>query len=112
MGTANCDGIFYSYNQEAAAPFDGEPQNVVSEVVARLGGFTALRRDPSWLRRGYVEEVYRFGAPPRPPGPLEGTVDAATLRHWQAELLDIAAALARGEVTGAAGAAPGSAERR
>ena len=58
-GARNCRGIFYSYNQEAAAPFEGTAQNVVSESVERLGGFQRLRRDASWLRRGYVEELYR-----------------------------------------------------
>jgi hypothetical protein len=58
-----CDGIFYSYNQEAAAPFDGIPQNVVPEVLATIGGFEQLRRDTSWLRRGYAEEIYRVSAP-------------------------------------------------
>jgi hypothetical protein len=56
---AGCDGIFYSYNQEAAAPFDGMPQNVVPEALRRVGGFVRVRRDPSWLRRGYAEEIYR-----------------------------------------------------
>ena len=55
-----CDGIFYSYNQEAAAPFDGTPQNVVPEVLTRVGGYVRIRRDVSWLRRGYAEEVYRL----------------------------------------------------
>jgi hypothetical protein len=58
-GARNCRGIFYSYNQEAAAPFEGSAQTVVSESVERLGGFERLRRDTSWLRRGYVEELYR-----------------------------------------------------
>ncbi|HWF51688.1 MAG TPA: putative sugar O-methyltransferase [Solirubrobacteraceae bacterium] len=53
-----CTGIFYSYNQEAAAEFDGTAQNVVPQVLAELGGFSRKRRDASWLRRGYVEEVY------------------------------------------------------
>jgi hypothetical protein len=48
----------YSYNQEAAAPFDGVPQNVVCELVEQVGGFRRVRRDASWLRRGYVEEVF------------------------------------------------------
>jgi hypothetical protein len=58
-----CTGIFYSYNQEAAALQEHEvPQNVVPEVVARLGGFTTIRRDTSWLRRGYVEDLYAMSA--------------------------------------------------
>ncbi|MDX6691170.1 MAG: hypothetical protein QOG15_2627 [Solirubrobacteraceae bacterium] len=53
-----CDGIFFSCNQESAAPFRGEPQVVVSEAVATAGGFVRVRRDESWVRRGYVEEIY------------------------------------------------------
>jgi len=56
---AGCNGIFYSYNQEAAAIVDGTPQTVVPDVLAEVGGFVRLRRDPSWLRRGYAEEIYR-----------------------------------------------------
>jgi hypothetical protein len=56
---ASCDGLFYSYNQEAAAVFEGAPQNVVPELIAPMAGFERLRRDPSWLRRGYAEEIYR-----------------------------------------------------
>lgn len=55
----NCTGILYSYNQEAGAEFHGTAQNVVPEVVAQIGGFTRIRREPSWLRRGYAEEIYR-----------------------------------------------------
>lgn len=53
-----CAGIFYSYNQESATEFAGSAQTVVAELIAETGGFTRLRRDPSWLRRGYVEEIY------------------------------------------------------
>jgi hypothetical protein len=53
-----CTGIFYSYNQEAAAEFAGTAQNVVPRVLTAIGGFSRRRRDASWLRRGYVEEVY------------------------------------------------------
>jgi hypothetical protein len=56
---ANCRGILYSYNQEAAAIAEGMPQNVVPELIERFGGFLRLRRDASWLRRGYAEEVYQ-----------------------------------------------------
>ncbi|MGA2469503.1 MAG: putative sugar O-methyltransferase [Solirubrobacteraceae bacterium] len=58
-----CTGLFYSYNQEAAVPFEGTAQNVVAEAIERVGGFTRVRREASWLRRGYVEEVYRPQAP-------------------------------------------------
>ncbi len=58
-----CDGIFYSYNHESARWFAGDPQNVVSHALARVGGFARISREASWLRRGYVEEIYR---PQRP----------------------------------------------
>jgi hypothetical protein len=54
----NCKGLFYSYNQEAGAEFRGEGQGVVHEAVAEVGRFERLRRDESWVRRGYVEEIY------------------------------------------------------
>jgi hypothetical protein len=57
---AGCNGIFYSYNQEVGASVNDEPQNVVPALIAQLGGLERLSRDTSWLRRGYVEEVYRF----------------------------------------------------
>ncbi|MEJ7615974.1 MAG: putative sugar O-methyltransferase [Pyrinomonadaceae bacterium] len=56
---SNCRGLFYSYNQEAYSCFDGVPQILVPEVVQLIGGYQLLTRSPSWLRRGYVEEVYR-----------------------------------------------------
>jgi hypothetical protein len=54
----HCTGFFYSYNQEAAAMADGLVQNVVSELVGDVEGYRRARRDPSWLRAGYVEEIY------------------------------------------------------
>jgi hypothetical protein len=53
-----CRGVVYSLNQEGAAPFDGTQQNVVAELVEEVGGFERVRRDASWLRRAYVEEVF------------------------------------------------------
>jgi hypothetical protein len=53
-----CSGIFYSYNQEFQAPYAGTPQNLVPEIVSRIGGFELISRELSWLRRGYVEELY------------------------------------------------------
>jgi hypothetical protein len=55
-------GIFYSYNQEAFSPVRGVSQVLVPEVIRRVGGFSLLSRNASWMRRGYVEEVYS-GAP-------------------------------------------------
>jgi len=58
---ASCKGgILYSYNQEAAAQFGGDAQSVLPEITADLGGFNRVRRDSSWLRRGYAEEIYRI----------------------------------------------------
>jgi hypothetical protein len=57
-GASNCEGLFYSYNQEASAEFLGETQGVVHRAVAKVGHFERLRRDASWVRRGYVEEIY------------------------------------------------------
>jgi len=57
-GASHCRGLFYSYNQEAAAEFRGEVQGVVHDGTAEVGGWRRLRRDESWVRRGYVEEVY------------------------------------------------------
>jgi hypothetical protein len=58
-GSANCDGLFFSYNQEARAEFHNTwTQGVVSEAIEQIGGFTLVRRDHSWLRRGYAEEIY------------------------------------------------------
>jgi hypothetical protein len=54
----NCEGIFYSYNQEAASDFLGGAQGIVSATIDKLGGFRRVRRDHSWLRRGYAEEIY------------------------------------------------------
>jgi hypothetical protein len=61
---AGCSGIFYSYNQETAGPIRGTPmrQIVVREVIERAGGFELVRRDASWLRRGYFEEIYRISS--------------------------------------------------
>jgi hypothetical protein len=57
-GAINCEGLFYSYNQEVSAEFLGEAQGVVHNAVAEMGCFERLRRDESWVRRGYVEEIY------------------------------------------------------
>ena len=51
-------GLFFSYNQEAYSPVNGVPQVLLPAAVARVGGFDLLTRSHSWLRRGYVEEVY------------------------------------------------------
>ena len=51
--------LFYSINQEAAAPNTDEfRQVIVPELVGRDGGYQRLSRNLFWLRDGYVEEVY------------------------------------------------------
>ncbi|MHB8243378.1 MAG: putative sugar O-methyltransferase [Solirubrobacteraceae bacterium] len=55
---SNCAGFFYSYNQETTADFRGEAQGIVANEMSKVGGFDRVRRDHSWLRRGYSEEVY------------------------------------------------------
>ncbi len=57
-GRLSCSGFFYSYNQEATADFLGKTQGVVHAAVGQIGGFNRIRRDQSWLRRGYAEEIY------------------------------------------------------
>ncbi|HEV2348444.1 MAG TPA: putative sugar O-methyltransferase [Terriglobia bacterium] len=57
----NVRGIFYSYNQEAYSPMKGVAQVLVPDVVRRVGGLKLLTRNFSWMRRGYVEEVYACG---------------------------------------------------
>jgi hypothetical protein len=52
-------GIFFSYNHEAYSVVNGAPQVCVPEVVERVGGFKRLSRNASWVRNGYVEEVYQ-----------------------------------------------------
>jgi hypothetical protein len=56
-----CNGIFFSCNQESQAPFQGEELGFVPRMVEQAGGYSLLRRDQSWVRPGYVEEVYAVG---------------------------------------------------
>jgi|UPI00036CB955 hypothetical protein len=51
--------MFYSINQEAAAPnTDDFRQVVVPDLIAQDGGYRRLNRQLFWMRDGYVEEVY------------------------------------------------------
>ena len=52
-------GLFFSYNHEAFAPVHGSHQVLVPEIIDLVGGFTRISRNVSWVRNGYVEEVYR-----------------------------------------------------
>ncbi len=55
----NVSGVFFSYNHESYSVVYGKPQVLVPEIVNRVGGFERLSRDVSWLRSGYVEEIYK-----------------------------------------------------
>jgi hypothetical protein len=55
-------GLFLSLNQEGSAPVGGVAQLIVPELTADFGGLTRIARRPSWVRRGYVEELYRCSA--------------------------------------------------
>ncbi len=57
-GRASCDGLFYSYNTEACVEFLGQTEGRVPDAIELVGGFNRVRRDQSWMRRGYVEEIY------------------------------------------------------
>jgi hypothetical protein len=60
-GSDNVDGLFFSFNQEAYSPWGGVPQVHVPSVVGRYPRFRRIARNTSWVRRGYVEEIYRCG---------------------------------------------------
>jgi len=52
--------FFLSINQEGQAEFSGVPQSVVYQLVERNGGFERIYRLPHWMRKTYVEELYRI----------------------------------------------------
>lgn len=58
-GSENVDGLFFSFNQEAYSPWRGVPQVHVPSVVSRYPRFRRIARNASWVRRGYVEEIYK-----------------------------------------------------
>lgn len=57
-GSEKVDGLFLSFNQEAFSPWRGIPQVHVPSIISRYPRFRRLSRSPSWVRRGYVEEIY------------------------------------------------------
>jgi putative sugar O-methyltransferase len=57
---AKAKHFFLSINQEGQAPFGGVPQSVVYQLVERNGGFERVYRFPHWMRKTYVEELYRI----------------------------------------------------
>jgi hypothetical protein len=58
-GSNNVDGLFFSFNQEAYSPWRGVPQVHVASIVDRYPQFKRIARNASWVRRGYVEEIYK-----------------------------------------------------
>jgi hypothetical protein len=58
-GSHNVDGLFFSFNQEAYSPWRGVPQIHVPSVVGQYSQFRRIARNASWVRRGYVEEIYK-----------------------------------------------------
>jgi len=60
-GSENVNGVFFSFNQEAYSPWGGVPQVHVPSVVSRYPRFKQIARNASWVRRGYVEEIYKCG---------------------------------------------------
>ena len=58
----NC--YFLSINQEGGAPSGRPdlPQSLVPELIRDVGKLIRLSRHPYWLRKGYVEELYRSAA--------------------------------------------------
>ena len=49
-----CSGRFYSINHETRF----NDQNVVQDLVERVGGLRRIHRSPHWMMKGYVEELY------------------------------------------------------
>lgn len=54
--------LFYSINQEAGGEMWGlgTNQNIIPAIIEKTGGFTRKSRNLFWLRRGYVEELYKI----------------------------------------------------
>lgn len=53
------NGFFLSINQEAKAPVAGHGEQLcVADLVQATGGLRRQSRHRSWMRHGYVEEVY------------------------------------------------------
>jgi hypothetical protein len=56
--SSNIGKLFYSLNQECAMPIGEFRQNIVGKLAGKIPAFERLSRSPSWVRSGYVEEVY------------------------------------------------------
>jgi putative sugar O-methyltransferase len=53
------DGILFSYNHEAIQAINGEPQVCVSRLVRQTQCLNRISRTLSWVRDGYIEEIYK-----------------------------------------------------
>ena len=62
---SRCAGVFFSCNQESAQDVHGDELGMVPRLVEQAGGYTRLQRDLSWVRAGYVEEIYAVTAAER-----------------------------------------------
>ena len=51
-------GFFYSYNHESIAPGGEFAVCTVPDLVRSVDGLTRVSRNRSWVRPGYVEEIY------------------------------------------------------
>ena len=53
--------MFYSYNHESLTSDRTMAVTTVPEVISKVSGFRRYSREISWVRPGYVEEVYFTG---------------------------------------------------
>jgi hypothetical protein len=61
-GAQNVTGLFFSYNHESLTSERQFAVVTVPEVLEQVPGYRRVSRTPSWVRPGYVEEVYLTGA--------------------------------------------------
>lgn len=52
-------GLLFSINQEAFSPIEGKAPPWVPELASTTAGLVRISRELCWVRRGWVEEVYR-----------------------------------------------------
>lgn len=56
----NTKSFFVSVNQESKPPRHGkDKQNRVFDLVQKVGGYKLFSRNLFWIRKGYVEEVFK-----------------------------------------------------
>lgn len=57
----NTKSFFVSVNQESKPPRHGkDKQNRVFDLVQKVGGYKLFSRNLFWIRKGYVEEVFKI----------------------------------------------------